>query len=161
MIGVELPFWSYSSKQMNVFKLCRQISLFEQFTPKGILCLMDRGDKTLISKSFLAFTINYTLFSYRPYYALSHPSYALIYLLIVNICESKDKSPWGYLNSETSSFHLVSLPSFVIIMKQFLSALQRQIFPSWRVNHSENNKSYSGSPVWCYNSFLNGAIWPP
>ena len=46
----ESSFWSYPSKQIDIFKFCRRIALFEQFIPKGVLCFIGKVEKTLILK---------------------------------------------------------------------------------------------------------------
>lgn len=61
---------------------------------KGFSASWGREIKPWLQSIFLAFRINYPVFSYGTYYALSHPSCAPICLLIVNVCESKEISTW-------------------------------------------------------------------
>lgn len=128
MIGVELPFWSYPSKQNNIFKLRRQISLFEQFTPKGFLCFMGKGDKTLTSKH-LSCLQNQLLCVFLWNLLCPFPPILCPNMPLDSECMWIKRNIYlGYPNSEMSSLNLVSLPLFVTIMKQFLSAQQGKYF---------------------------------
>ena len=112
MIEVESSFWSYPSKQIDIFKFCRQIALFEQFITKGVLCFIGKVEKTLIFKVPFEPSQFVFLHSTEVIYAFLTHHMLQTYLLIINVWIKRKKICRICLNSDMSSFNLVFYLSF-------------------------------------------------